>query len=164
MALDLNRGVMTKFHPSGIKVNMYLDDPGTYLDDRGQPLDEKFAIQAGFNVERDKREKLKQLKLKAYKEQLDREMRSEEEALAEAMSQSGNVDVRHIGGGQFAIFDKTGARAKNMHRRRKSHRGCRTAQATPTLPRPSNRVLVAQAMGRASGDRGSPFFVGAVTC
>lgn len=110
MALDLNRGVMTKFHPSGIKVNMYLDDPGTYLDDRGQPLDEKFAIQAGFNVERDKREKLKQLKLKAYKEQLDREMQSEEEALAEAMSQSGKVDVRHIGGGQFAIFDKTGAR------------------------------------------------------
>lgn len=108
--LDLNRGVITKFHPSGIKVNMYLDDPGTYLDDKGEQIDSKFAEQAGFNVERDRREKRKQLMLDQYKERLEREMKTEEEAIADAMSQSGKYDVRPIGGGQYALFDKDGVR------------------------------------------------------
>lgn len=110
-ALDLNRGVMTKFHPSGIKVSMYIDDPGTYYADNGQALAEELAAQAGFDIDRNKREKVKLLKMKAYKEQLEREMQSEEDALADAMSKGDNHDVRHIGGGQYAIFDKaTGAR------------------------------------------------------
>ena len=37
-------------------------------------------------------------------------MRSEEDALAAAMSKSSNVDVRHIGAGQYAVFDKQGKR------------------------------------------------------
>jgi hypothetical protein len=105
MALDLNRGVMTKFHSNGMKVSMYLDDPGTYLDDRGEKLDPKLATQAGFDVEKDRKKKVAQIKLAQYKDQLEKEMASEEEALARVLSQNGGHDVRHIGGGQFAVFD-----------------------------------------------------------
>jgi hypothetical protein len=110
MALNLNRGVMTKFHPSGLKVSMYIDDPGTYLDDRGDRLDEAFAKAAGFDLDKNRREKLKQLKLAEYKAQLDREYASHEERLATELSNNGGHDVRHIGGGQYALFDKDGAK------------------------------------------------------
>lgn len=114
MALDLNRGVKTKFHPSGMSVNMYLDDPGVYLTASGDPMDAELAKQAGFDLERMNLERVKQLKLKAYREQLDRELQSEEDNLAAAFSQSDKHDVRHIGGGQYAVFDKDGKRVTKV--------------------------------------------------
>lgn len=110
MALDLNRGVKTRFHPSGLKVSMYLDDPGTYYDDKGSKLDESFAKTAGFDLEKNRREKLKLLKLEQYKRQLDQEYASAEELLAEELARNGGHDVRSIGGGQFALFGKDGKR------------------------------------------------------
>lgn len=114
MALDLNRGVKTKFHPSGLTVNMYLDDPGVYLTATGDPIDSKLAEQAGFDLAKMNAERVKMAKLKAYKEQLERELQSEEESLAAAFSQSEKHDVRHIGGGQYAVFDKDGKRVTKV--------------------------------------------------
>lgn len=116
-AIDLDRGVMQRFHPSGMKITMYVGNAkgegaeyGVYYTETGQVLDPKFAADAGFDVERHKREAFKQAKMAEYKAQLDRESATEEDALAQAVSNNGNVDVRHVGGGQFAIFDKKGAK------------------------------------------------------
>lgn len=108
MALDLNRGVMTKIHPTGIRVNMYLDDPGTYLDDRGEPLDPKLAEGAGFDLERDKIEKMKKIKMAQYKAMLEEEYMTAENRLASEMSKRSNFDVRPLGGNQYAAFSKGG--------------------------------------------------------
>lgn len=110
ITLDLDRGVRTRFHKSGLSVSMYKDDPGTYLTETGEVLDVKFAKEAGFDVEADLRKKIKGQRLEAFQRQLEDEMRSEEDALAQAMSDNGNVDVRHVGAGQYAIFDKSGKR------------------------------------------------------
>ena len=111
MGLDLNRGVTLRFHPTGIKIGTYDAAPGVYYLETGDLLeDARLAKEAGFDVERDLRTKLKNERLAKYKAELDAEMQSEEDALASAMSKRGNVDVRHIGGGQYAIFDKSGTR------------------------------------------------------
>lgn len=108
ITLDLDRGVRTRFHKSGMSISMYKDDPGTYYTDNAEVVDPKFAKEAGFNVEADVRQKVKNDRLAAYEKQLNDEMQSEEDALAQAMSDNSSVDVRHIGGGQYAIFDKGG--------------------------------------------------------
>jgi hypothetical protein len=108
MALDLNRGVIHRFHPNGMRISMYLDDPGTYLDDRGKAMAEELAKAAGFNLDKHRRDKLKQLKLAEYKKTLDAEYASQEEALAQELSRNGGHDVRSVGGDQFALFSKDG--------------------------------------------------------
>lgn len=108
MALDLNRGVMTKFHPTGMRVSMYLDDPGRYYDDRGDPLADEFAKAAGFDLEKNRKEKAKQVRMAAYKAELDKEYASAEESLAAELSRNGGHDVRAIGGEQYALFGKDG--------------------------------------------------------
>ena len=111
MALDLNRGVLVKFHPvNRMQVAMYIDRPGEYLTETGEAIDAKFAKEAGYDVAKDLRKKVANEKLAAYKAQLDAEMRAEEDALAQAMTDKSGHDVRHIGGGQYALFDKTGKR------------------------------------------------------
>lgn len=117
MALDLDRGLKIRFHPSGMQVCTYIGDakgvganPGTYYDESGTVLDHVFAKQAGYDVEKDMRQRLYNERMAKYRAQLDAEMRSEEDALAQAYSKNGNYDVRHIGAGQYAIFDKDGKR------------------------------------------------------
>lgn len=105
MALDLNRGIISKKHAaSGIRVSAYIDNPGEYFDERGEPVAPQIAQQAGFDVEKDAREKLKQERLEAYRKQVEQELADEEENIAQALS-GDKHDVRHIGGGQYAIFD-----------------------------------------------------------
>lgn len=123
MAIDLDRGVMTRFHPSGFKVHTYIGnaegrgaDPGTYFDENGLVIDKRIAREAGFDVERDLREKVKQNRLAEARAALEAEYKSEEDKLAEIMSGKGSYDVRHIGAGQYAIFDKKGADGKRLTR------------------------------------------------
>ena len=108
--LDLNRGVRTRFHASGMKVCMYVDDPGVYMTEGGQPLDVKFAREAGFDVEKDLRQRAINQRMAEYRRKLEEEARSEEDALAQAASDRSNYRVQHIGAGQYAIFDKGGKR------------------------------------------------------
>ena len=108
--INLDRGVMQRFHARGMKISMYLDDPGTYLTETGEPIPAELAAEAGFDTDKYKREKIKQTKVAAFKAQLEREMAVEEDAIAQAISGSGKVDVRHIGGGQYAIFSAAGER------------------------------------------------------
>lgn len=107
--LDLDRGVIVKFHPANrMQIAMYVDSPGVYYTETGEPVAPELARQAGFKVENLLREKLKLERLAAFRRQLDAEMREEEEAFAQALSNKSNHDVRHIGGGQYALFSKDG--------------------------------------------------------
>lgn len=108
--INLDRGVMQRFHPGGMRISMYLDSPGVYLTENGDPVPELLAEQAGFDVKKHAKDKVKQEKVAAFKAQLERDMASEEDAISQALSGEGRVDVRPIGGGQYAIFDKEGKR------------------------------------------------------
>src|SRR4051812_3762451 len=108
MRIDLDRGVMQRFHPQGMKISMYIDSPGVYLTENSEPVAVELAEAAGFDTKKHAKDKIKQEKTAAFKAQLERDMASEEDAIGQALSGDGKVDVRPIGGGQYAIFDKSG--------------------------------------------------------
>lgn len=108
--LDLDRGVTVRFHPSGMKVCMYDDDPGVYLTEGAQPLNVQIAREAGYDVEKDLRQRAVNQRMAEYRRKLEEEARSEEDALAQAATDRSNYRVQHIGAGQYAIFDKGGKR------------------------------------------------------
>lgn len=105
--LDLDRGVEIRFHPANrMQVAMYLDSPGAYYTQTGEPIAAELARQAGFNVERDIRRKVANERLAAARRQIEAELRAEEDVIAQAFSDKSKMDVRHVGGGQYALFSK----------------------------------------------------------
>lgn len=111
MALDLDRGVKIRVHPqSRMKIAMYIDEPGDYYSEAGDPIDAKLAEAAGFDVKADARRKLVNRQVADYKRKLESEMQSQEEAIAIALSEGGEYDVRHVGAGQYALFGADGVR------------------------------------------------------
>lgn len=107
--LDLDRGVTIRFHPSNrMQVCMYDDTPGVYYTQTGDPIAPELARQAGYYVERDIRRKLANERLAAARRTIEAELRAEEDAIASALSDKAKMDVRHIGGGQYALFSKDG--------------------------------------------------------
>lgn len=105
MSIERSRGAIIRFHPSGFRVVMYKDAPGEYVDERGEKFPVAIAKAAGFNVEKLAKERDKQERMVAFKEKLDRDYASEEERLAAALSTDGELSVKHIGGGQYAIYN-----------------------------------------------------------
>lgn len=106
--IDRNRGCVIRFHPKGMRVVMYYDAPGEYFDERGSPLNIEVAKAAGFDVERLARDRAKQDKLNEYKKRLDKEFQEQEDKLAQAMSENSDLEVRHVGGGQYMIYSQDG--------------------------------------------------------
>lgn len=107
--LDLDRGVTIRFHPSNrMQIAMYDDTPGAYVTQTGDFVAPELARQAGFDVERDIRRKVANERLAAARRQIEAELREEEEIIASALSGKSKMDVRHIGGGQYALFSKEG--------------------------------------------------------
>lgn len=107
--IQRSRGCIIRTHrKGGFRVVMYHDQPGDYFDERGLPLSDDVAKAAGYDVVKYAREKEKLSKLSTYKRVLDAEYASAEEAIAQAMSDGDNVVARHVGGGQYLLFDPDG--------------------------------------------------------
>lgn len=49
--MDVDRGIMQKITPGGVKVCMYIDEPGVYYTIKGEPVPEAVAARAGFQVD-----------------------------------------------------------------------------------------------------------------
>lgn len=66
--IDVNRGVMMMQHrASGIKIYMYMDDPGLFYDAHGNKVTDKIAKEAGFDTyELTKKRMLKEKMAEAY--------------------------------------------------------------------------------------------------
>jgi hypothetical protein len=105
--LDLDRGVEIRFYPGNrMQIAMYADAPGAYYDATGKPVAAELARGAGFDVEKNLRKKVAQERLAAARKQIEAELRAEEDVIAEALSDKSKMDVRHVGGGQYALFSK----------------------------------------------------------
>ena len=89
---------------------MYLDEPGDYYTEAGEPIDVNLAKDAGFDIDRNAKQKLINKQVSDYKKDLESKLAGEEEALAMALSQKGKYDVRHVGGNQYALFTEDGVR------------------------------------------------------
>lgn len=109
--IDRGRGCTIRFHGSGFRVVMYKDAPGVYYDERGGEVSEKIAAQAGFDVEALRREKLKRRRLAEYQAQVEAEFSTEQEDTERLLSvPSEGLQVKHVGGGRYAILGDDGER------------------------------------------------------
>lgn len=73
--VDYDRGVMKGKDPtSGIEVYMYMDTPGVYLNAFEQPVSEKLALAAGFDVDKFRSARQRQERMAYAKQQIEKEL------------------------------------------------------------------------------------------
>lgn len=109
--INRDRGCTIRLHPAGFRVVMYKDDPGVYLSERAEPLSDKVAEAAGFDIAGLDRERRKRARLAEYKAQVEAEFATQEEDLERVMSvPTEGLHVKHIGGGKYAILNSEGTR------------------------------------------------------
>lgn len=106
MALDLDRPFTSRKHPSGVRIYMHLDQPGTYYDERGRNVSHKMAADCGFDVSRALIEQDKKNRLDEYRKQLDREFATRSAELdmaAELSSEDDGIAVVPLPAGGFKV-------------------------------------------------------------
>lgn len=106
MSIDLNRGVTSRKHPAGVRIYMYLDEPGGYYDERGRAVNRKMARAAGFDVDRDVINQEKNARLTQYRRELDAEFASRSAELdraGEMSAQGDGIAVIPLGAGGFKV-------------------------------------------------------------
>ena len=110
--VDFDRGAILRLHPSGARICAYVDSPGTYFDMNEQAVPDSIAVEAGFNVEIDRRERRKTEALDKARADIEREFAAKDGDYAKAMDAAmlGPMEVKHMGGGRFALFDFEGKR------------------------------------------------------
>lgn len=104
--IDHDRGAIIRFHPSGMRVVMYYDDPGRYWDERGMQLSGEVAAKAGFAVEKLAKDREYNMRMAEAKRQIDSEFEAYGDKIARAVSEgSGNLSVQHLGNEKYAVFN-----------------------------------------------------------
>lgn len=109
--IDLNRGVIICIHPTGMRVNMYVDDPGVYLTIHGGTISEEIARQAGFPVEKHAKQRLKLQRMADAKARISREIEQEDadREEVEVVAEVGGYKIVHIGLGRHQVQDAEGS-------------------------------------------------------
>lgn len=77
-AIDVNRGVeIRRERSTGVRVYMYVSEPGVYLNAFGKPIAESFAAKAGFPVEQYARARTAREKIADFTRKMQDEMNVE---------------------------------------------------------------------------------------
>lgn len=50
--IDINKGVETHWHSSGMQVHMYVNEPGVFRNSHGTIVSKELAAEAGYDVDR----------------------------------------------------------------------------------------------------------------
>lgn len=109
MAIDLDRGVTKRRHPSGFVVAMYKETPGHYFDVNEQPVAPEAARSAGFDVDALEKERLKQEKLQEARERIESQFSTTEADMERILNaQAEHYAVKHVGSNLYAVFDPDG--------------------------------------------------------
>lgn len=106
--IDLNRGVERRTHQSGTAVFMYLDTPGVYLNAFGTEVAESMAGEAGFPIEKYRKERLKQERLQAAKSAIEAEFATMGGGVREVSKERNGFLLVHLGSGRYNIEDPDG--------------------------------------------------------
>lgn len=75
MNIDVTRGVeIRRDRSTGVRVYMYVDEPGVYLNAFGKPIAEAFAAKAGFPVDQYARQRIAREKISDFTKKLQHDM------------------------------------------------------------------------------------------
>lgn len=107
-AIDYDRGVLIRIHEkTGVDVNMYVDSPGVYLSNHGTPVSESLAAEAGFDVERHRREKIIRERTSEAEEAIRKEL-AQGEATRRVVIEKDGFKVLDLGLGRHQLLSPTG--------------------------------------------------------
>lgn len=108
--IDINRGVETHFHTSGMQVHMYVDEPGVFRNSHGTIVDPALAAEAGYDVKTLLAKADKAARIRAALTAVDQEF-SQEQADAggpQVVEVREGYKLLDIGLGRFSIQDPDG--------------------------------------------------------
>lgn len=107
--IDYDRGVLIMTHPqTGIDVFMYLDEPGVYLTAHAHPIAEQLAKEAGYDVEKYAKEKVRNERRAHANALIDKELDSETDVVEKVVEQKGSFTLVSIGLGRHHLKDGEG--------------------------------------------------------
>lgn len=137
-AFSINEGYTIRKHPSGAWIYMSKQNPGSYINANGQLVDAKKAREAGFDVDKMAREASKRRAMEEARKRIEKEYSESTGDLERVIEASGygDVTVRKITGGKYALFDK--------HSRRLTERGMTKTEADMLLATASGGDPAAQ--------------------
>lgn len=108
--IDYDRGVIIKIHQtSGMDVFMYVDTPGVFLNAFGTEIDPSIAKEAGYDVDRLLREKVKRERMAQAAKLIEQELALEEkEGVREVVAERQGFKVIDLGLGRHYVEDPEG--------------------------------------------------------
>lgn len=114
MALDLDRGVTKRRHPSGFIIAMYKDEPGVFYDVNEERVGQEAARAAGFDVDELSKERMKREKMAEARQRIEEQFSSTEADIERILNaQASSYEIKHLGSGLYGVFDQDGNRLTN---------------------------------------------------
>lgn len=108
--IDYRRGVRKRVHPaSGVEIFMYKDQPGVFLNAFGKEVGEDIAHQAGYNVDKLKRAKLRQERMELARQTIEEELEASTDE-RRVVYEVGDYVLVDVGEGRTYIEDVDGNR------------------------------------------------------
>lgn len=109
--IDYDRGVIINTHKdTGMDVFMYVDQPGHFLTAHGGVVPDIVAGQAGYDVEKLAKERLRQERKGAAMAAIDKELNDEKNIIEETVEERNGFKLISIGLGRHHVVDPDGNR------------------------------------------------------
>ena len=105
--IDFDRGVIIKQHKSGAQIYMYRAEPGHYLSSFGSEVSEELAKEAGFDIERFSKARLKGERMATAMAAIEEEL-SAEPGEEKVVADRKGFTVVDIGMGRHVVKDPDG--------------------------------------------------------
>lgn len=114
--IDITRGChITRHADTGMYIYMYLDTPGVYLNTFGKEVPETLAAEAGFEVDKYRKMRIRNERMAAAKEAIETELALQYEAKPEIIEgKAGELHVELIGKTSAFVIDEDGNRLNDM--------------------------------------------------
>lgn len=109
--IDYDRGVIINTHPgTGMDIYMYVDSPGFFLTAHAKPVPDELAKQAGYDVEKLAKERLRKSRREQALTAIDKELADSRDVEETVVKAIGAWKLVHIGLGRHFVIDPEGNR------------------------------------------------------
>lgn len=107
--IDYDRGVIIQTEPgTGMDVFMYVDSPGQFLTAHGNPVPDNIAANAGYDIEKLGKERLRRQRKAEANAIIDKELNNDSEVSEKDVKEFEGWKVVSIGLGRHNVKDPEG--------------------------------------------------------
>lgn len=134
-SIDYDRGVIINTHQlSGMDVFMYIDDPGKYLTAHSVAVSETIAKEAGYDVEKFSKDRVKKSRKEQALELIDAELADDKDVREEVVGERNGFKLVTTGLGRHHVVDPDGNRVNPMPMAEESAKKLFNGMAGPAAP------------------------------